>query len=58
MNKLYLLMVRIITGGLIAVIILKIFRPDARPVHAAGFAALLVGFAYAIEYIRKRNSNN
>jgi hypothetical protein len=58
MNKLYLFLIRLLAGGLIAFIIMRIFRPDAEPVYAVGFGALLVGLAYGLEYIRKRKSND
>jgi len=58
MNKLYLFIIRLLVGGFIAFIIIRIFRPDAGAVYVIGFGALLVGLAYGLEYIRKRKSNS
>jgi len=58
MNRLYLFIIRLLAGGLIAFIIMRIFRPDAGPVYVIGFGALLVGLAYGFEYFRKRKSSD
>ena len=56
MNKVYLFIIRVILGGVIAVIITKIFKPDTGPGFIIGFAAGLVCAAYGLEYLRKRRS--
>jgi hypothetical protein len=58
MDKLYLFIIRLLVGGLIAFIIIRIFRPDAGSVYMIGFGALLVGLAYSLEYIRKSKSKS
>ena len=57
MNKLYLFVIRLLLGGFLAVIIMRIFRPDAQSVYIFGLGAGLVGLAYSLEYLRKRKLN-
>jgi hypothetical protein len=54
MNNLYLLIIRQMLGMFFAAIIMRIFRPDARPIYIVSFGALLVGLAYGLEHIRKK----
>ena len=49
--------VRIITGGVISVIIWRLFRPEAGPVFAAVLFVALVGAAYGLEYIHNRKES-
>ena len=43
-------------SGLIAVVVSRIFRPDAGPVFMVLLGVFFVGFAYLLEYYRKRGS--
>jgi len=54
MNKLLIFIVRAIFGGVFAVVICRMFRPDAEPAFIAGLGIILVGIAYVIEYFRKK----
>ncbi len=47
--------VRIITGGIIAVILARLFFPGSGPLLAVGLFAALVGSAYGMEWIHNRN---
>ncbi|MFO7931292.1 MAG: hypothetical protein ACQETG_04775 [Thermodesulfobacteriota bacterium] len=47
--------VRIITGAVLAVIIARLFRPEAGPAFAAGLFIALVGAAYGLELIHNRD---
>jgi membrane-bound ClpP family serine protease len=58
MSKLYLFIIRLLVGGLIAFIIIRIFRPDAGAFYVIGVGAVLVGLAYVLENIRKRKSSS
>ncbi|MBS3732529.1 MAG: hypothetical protein KGY42_06450 [Desulfobacterales bacterium] len=49
--------VRVITGGVISVIIWRLFRPEAGPAFAAGLFVALVGAAYGLEYIHNRKES-
>ncbi|MFP3982021.1 MAG: hypothetical protein ACLFUY_11530 [Desulfobacterales bacterium] len=49
--------VRIITGGVVSVIIWRLFRPEAGPAFAAGLFVALVGAAYGLEYIHNRKES-
>ena len=47
--------VRIITGGLLALILTRIFRPEAGALFAAVLFVALVGAAYGLELIHNRD---
>ncbi|MBS3809572.1 MAG: hypothetical protein KGY38_05420 [Desulfobacterales bacterium] len=47
--------VRIVTGGILAVIIARLFRPESGPAFTAGLFIALVGAAYGLELIHNRN---
>lgn len=46
---------RIITGAVIAVILTRLFRPEAGPAFAIGLFIALVGAAYGLELIHNRD---
>jgi hypothetical protein len=56
MNRLYVFFIRLMLGGLFAVIIARAFLPHAGPVYVIIFGALLVAVAYGLEYIRNRKT--
>ncbi len=47
--------VRIVAGGILAVIIARLFRPESGPAFAAGLFIALVGASYGLELIHNRN---
>ncbi|MCF8111936.1 MAG: hypothetical protein K9J85_10660 [Desulfobacteraceae bacterium] len=47
--------IRIITGAVLAVVLARVFRPEAGPVFAAGLFVALVGAAYGLELIHKKD---
>ena len=54
MNQFLIFTLRVIIGGVFAVVISKVFRPDAGPVFAVLLGVFFVGFSYLLEYYRKR----
>jgi hypothetical protein len=54
MNQLLIFVIRAIIGGVFAVVISRVFRPDAGPVFALLLGVFFVGFAYLLDYYRKR----
>ena len=56
MNKFFLLLIRLIIGGVVAVIITRMFRPNTEFVYVIGLGAGLVCLTYALEYLRNRKS--
>ncbi|MEA1969147.1 MAG: hypothetical protein U9N77_13150 [Thermodesulfobacteriota bacterium] len=55
MNNLLIFTVRIILGLVLGVILTRIFRPDWNMFWGAGMGILLVGAAYLMELMRKKN---
>ncbi|MCF8094321.1 MAG: hypothetical protein K9J79_03065 [Desulfobacteraceae bacterium] len=47
--------VRIITGAVLAFILARIFRPESGPVFAAVLFVVMVGAAYGLELLHKRD---
>ncbi len=47
--------VRIAIGGILAVILARLFFPESGPAFAAGLFVALVGAAYGMEWIHNRN---
>ncbi|MGM0655917.1 MAG: hypothetical protein ACQETR_11455 [Thermodesulfobacteriota bacterium] len=47
--------VRIVTGGILAVVLSRLFFPESGPGFAAGLFVALVGAAYGLEWIHNRN---
>ncbi|HMA86718.1 MAG TPA: hypothetical protein VKN73_13515 [Desulfosalsimonadaceae bacterium] len=56
MNQLQIFIIRAVLGGVFAVILTKIFRPDAGAPAMIGLAIILVGLAYVFEFFRKKKS--
>ncbi len=53
MNPFYIFLIRVVLAGFFAVLISRIFYPDANPAYMAGLGIFLVGMAYVLEAIRK-----
>ncbi len=49
-----LFVMRAVLGLVVAVVITKMFRGTIDPGYVAGLAIILVGLAYALEYLRHR----
>jgi hypothetical protein len=56
LNQFQIFLVRAIIGGVIAVIITRMFYGETNPIYVVGLAIILVGLAYFAEYLRKRKS--
>ncbi|MFP4225998.1 MAG: hypothetical protein ACLFRF_04630 [Desulfobacterales bacterium] len=56
MNQLQIFIMRAALGGIFAVILTKIFRPEAGAPAMIGLAIILVGLAYVFEFFRKKKS--
>ncbi len=54
MNKYMIFFVRAIFSSVFAVVICKIFRPDAQMPFIAGIGIFLLCASYGFEYFRKR----
>ena len=52
--SLQVFIIRAILGLGIAVVLTRLFRNTTDPVYIIGLATILVGLAYAMEYLRKR----
>jgi hypothetical protein len=46
--------IRALMGLGIAVVLTRMFRGHSDPLYVIGLATILVGLAYALEYLRKR----
>lgn len=57
LNKLAIFIIRVIFGGVFALILTRMFRPSAEPIYIVGLGVILVGVAYGLEYYRKRKSS-
>ncbi|MFP4454178.1 MAG: hypothetical protein ACLFNW_12335 [Desulfobacterales bacterium] len=47
--------VRIITGAVLAIVLARVFRPEAGPAFAAGLFVVLVGAAYGLELLHRKD---
>lgn len=54
MTQFHIFIIRAILGAVFAVILSRMFYPDANPVYVAGLGVILVGLAYFAEYLRNR----
>jgi hypothetical protein len=54
MHPIILFFIRAVLGVAIAILITRIFRGSVSAAYVAGLAAVLVGLAYVLEYVRKR----
>ncbi len=58
MNKYLILIVRAIFSCVFAVVICRMFRPDAQVPFIGGLALFLLGASYGFEYFRKKKMRN
>ena len=54
MTQFHIFIIRAILGAGFAVILGRMFYPDANLVYVAGLGFILVGLAYFAEYLRNR----
>ena len=54
MNRFYIFIIRAILGAGFAVILGRMFYPEANSIYVAGLGVILVGLAYFAEYLRNR----
>ena len=57
MSKLQIFLIRAFVGGLCAVVLIRLFRPDADVPYIIGVAVSLVAVAYGLEWLRSRKSD-
>ena len=55
MNKFFILIIRLLVGGVFAVVITRMFKPEAGLQYVVIFALALVGAAYGLEYLKNKN---
>lgn len=54
MTRFHVFIIRAILGAGFAVILSRMFYPDANLMYVAGLGVILVGLAYFAEYLRNR----
>ena len=54
MTQFHIFIIRAILGAVFAVILSRMFYPDANIIYVAGLGIILVGLAYFAEYLRNR----
>ena len=54
MTQFHVFIIRAILGAVFAVILSRMFYPEANLVYVAGLGIILVGLAYFAEYLRNR----
>ena len=54
MSSLTIFVIRAILGAAIAVVLSRMFYPDAQIAYVVGLGIILVGLAYFAEYLRHR----
>ncbi|BBO74450.1 hypothetical protein DSCW_18670 [Desulfosarcina widdelii] len=57
MTRFHVFVIRAILGAGFAVLLSRMFYPDANLVYVAGLGIILVGLAYFAEYLRNRKKN-
>ena len=57
MTKYLIFIVRAIFSAVFAVVICKMFRPDAHVLFIAGLGIFLLGTSYGFEYYRKKKTD-
>ncbi|WP_319524748.1 hypothetical protein [uncultured Desulfosarcina sp.] len=57
MTRFHVFVIRAILGAGFAVLLTRMFYPDANLVYVAGLGIILVGLAYFAEYLRNRKKN-
>jgi hypothetical protein len=54
LTQFHIFIIRAILGAVFAVILSRMFYPDANIIYVAGLGIILVGLAYFAEYLRNR----
>ena len=54
MTQFHIFIIRAILGAVFAVILSRMFYPEANAIYVAGLGIILVGLAYFAEYLRNR----
>jgi len=57
LNSFHIFVIRAILGAMFAVILSRMFYPEANIIYVAGLGIILVGLAYFAEYLRHRKKN-
>ncbi len=58
MTQFHIFIIRAILGAVFAVILSRMFYPEARIIYVAGLGVILVGLAYFAEYLRNRKKQH
>ena len=56
MTQFHIFVIRAILGAVFAVILSRMFYPEANVITVAGLGVILVGLAYFAEYLRNRKN--
>ena len=54
LTQFHIFIIRAILGAVFAVILSRMFYPEANLIYVAGLGVILVGLAYFAEYLRNR----
>ncbi|MFO7643736.1 MAG: hypothetical protein R6W95_05060 [Desulfosarcina sp.] len=54
MTPFHVFIIRALLGAVFAVILSRMFYPEANVIYVAGLGLILVGLAYFVEYLRNR----
>jgi hypothetical protein len=54
LTRFYVFVIRAMLGLMFAVFLVRFFYGEVAPIYVAGLAIFLVGFAYVLEYWRKK----
>jgi hypothetical protein len=54
LTQFHIFIIRAILGAVFAVILSRMFYPEANAIYVAGLGGILVGLAYFAEYLRNR----
>lgn len=54
MTRFYVFVIRAMLGIMFAVFLVRFFYGEVAPIYVAGLSIFLVGFAYVLEYWRKK----
>jgi hypothetical protein len=54
LTQFHIFIIRAILGAVFAVILSRMFYPEANAIYVAGLGIILVGLAYFAEYLRNR----
>ena len=58
MTRFYIFVIRAVLGLMFAVFLVRFFYGEVAPFYVAGLAVFLVGFAYVLEYWRKKKQHD